>query len=369
MERWPGFNAPFRHTLHVGCHSPAGCLDPALARRTLAISSVRAECDHPLPDVHTVVLADPNFDALAYYALPQLFNVIMSYHASGVEMGNILDNLDDFTRVACTVPGLQTSGILHQVLALARGLPPFRAMLHIWTRSHCGLALRLDHLVHVAVPPGQEDEVNHRFRRKVAGLAIQSMTAYCLQRMSSTPRSWYTETQGHDLTLTDMCRSITISAEGLVDCAQTLEHLHRCLSAWPRCHLPHAATVANAVALGRDGDLDVAWLSFLHIYDTVSTLMRTHLTDLARAFDVDFAVNTQWGGCWDIATHLGLPAAPRDPADPLDVRPFLCNDLSDSSAAVSAGTACSRSSRAEAAEVSDVDLPSGYEFESVPDSA
>ena len=56
-----------------------------------------------------------------------------------------------------------------------------------------------------------------------------------------------------------------------------------------------AIVVASVVALGRDGALDMAWISFLHVYNTVTSLMLTHLTDLARAFDVDFAINTEWG--------------------------------------------------------------------------
>ena len=104
--------------------------------------------------------------------------------------------------------------------------------------------------------------------------------------------------------------------------------------------------MASAVALGRDGDLDVAWISFLHIYDTVTSLMLTHLTDLARAFDVEFAVNTEWGGCWDISIHLGLPGLPgtqQDSDDPLDVRQFLVMEASEQSA-VSDATPRSRSS-------------------------
>ena len=149
----------------------------------------------------------------------------------------------------------------------------------------------------------------------------------------------------------------SLTEEGLVDGAQTLERLHtRCMNSWPRCHLPQADVVAHAVALGKGGDVDVAWLSFLHIYDTVSGLMRTHLTDLARAFDVDFAVNTQWGGCWDISMHLGLPMVPQHPIDPLDVRQFLDKDISEASASASGDTPRSRPSRAEATVESDEDL-------------
>ena len=134
----------------MGCHHSAWTLS------ALTTTPVVATRDHPLADVHTVVLADPNFAAQAYYALPHLFNVIMAHHMTGVNMSNIMDNLDGLVRVACTVPGLQQTGILHQVLSLARGVPPFRAMLRIWTTAQCALALRLDHLVHVAVPLGKK---------------------------------------------------------------------------------------------------------------------------------------------------------------------------------------------------------------------
>ena len=351
----------------MGCHHSAWTLS------ALTTTPVVATRDHPLADVHTVVLADPNFAAQAYYALPHLFNVIMAHHMTGVNMSNIMDNLDGLVRVACTVPGLQQTGMLHQVLSLARGIPPFRAMLRIWTTAQCALALRLDHLVHVAVPPGQENAVNHRFRRGVAGLAIQSLRAYCLQRVYSSPREVH-EAHGYDLALSDLCRAITLTEEGLVDEAQTLARLHdHCRNSWPRCHLPNAIVVASVVALGRDGDLDVAWISFLHIYDTVTSLMLTHLTDLARAFDVDFAVNTEWGGCWDISIHLGLPGTPdtqQEPDDPMDVRHFLVREASEQSA-VSDDSPRSRPSGTVVSDDTPRSRPSRtteYEFESVPDS-
>ena len=127
------------------------------------------------------------------------------------------------------------------------------------------------------------------------------------------------------------------------------------------------------MALGRDSALDMAWMSFLHVYNTVTGLMLTHITDLARAFDVEFAINTEWGGCWDISAHLGLPGTPdaqQDPDDLMDVRHFLAREVSERSAA-SDDSPRSRPSGTAGSDDSPRSRPSRtaeYEFESVPDS-
>ena len=75
----------------MGLHRPTGPTGQFPAARTLMTTPIAADRNHPLPDFHSVILADRAVPADAYYALPHAVNRILAYHNAGISMDDVLD--------------------------------------------------------------------------------------------------------------------------------------------------------------------------------------------------------------------------------------------------------------------------------------
>ena len=316
---------------------------------------IAADRVHPLQDFHSVILADRAIPADAYYALPHAVNRILAYHNAGINMDDVLENAHKLTRVLTAVPGLTAAALVQPVTTLLQQLVPCRALLRMWLRTHCTVALRLDHLVFVPVPPGHAEGTNDVFRHRVVATCSRSLLKNLLATAWQRPDS---AMFSPDI-LQALCLAITFTRQDMIDELSTLDRLHVYLAgSWPDCYCPDAATVPTVAATGREHIFDYAWLGFLHIYSTMLELMTAHMDDLARAHDIEHVDHERYGDCWEIADYLGLPSGLQPLPDDLDVRPYL-DQRQAHAATPSSITNWSTSSR----------QPTEYEFESVPDSA
>ena len=345
---------PFAWGRRLGLHRPTGPTWQLPAAVPLMTSPLAADREHPLPDFHSVILADRAFSADAYFALPHVVNRLISFHNAGIEMEDVLTNPPKLARALGAVPALTAAALDRPVATLLQQLAPCRALLHMWMRTRCRTALRLDHLTYVPVPPGHAAGTNLRFRQHVFATCLRSL----LDHLFSSVWVHQDRADFSPATVQALCMAFALTEQGTVDESGTLERVHTYLAAtWPHSHCPNATAVSAAAHTGRSRMFDFSWLAFLHVYDTMKDLLARYAVDLARAHDIDSVDHDRLGDCWDIANYLGLPSGLQPVAEDLDVRPFLDQCLARPGTPSSA-TQWSRSTQSS----------TEFEFESVPDS-